>query len=199
MKDWQRSPEPEAMMGPRGVKRSRLSTPEDEQVARADTTTDDMTSLNGIPGPGPATQESRQALAAKAAEDRAIKGASRKARLMSLAEMSFRTVISHLASADEETVSEVSSYAPSLNPRYSGPLLQACKDKAERLRRLERAKVVAAQAREREKISRPTAIAIQTSADVMMGRNGRPIKRAEKTAGGRRMWAKAAAAAGKRR
>lgn len=91
MKDWQRSPEPEAMMGPRGVKRSRLSTPEDEQVARAGKATDDTTSLTGIPGPGPATQESRQALAAKAAEDRAIKGAGRKARLMSLAEMSFRS------------------------------------------------------------------------------------------------------------
>lgn len=91
MKDWQRSPEPEAMMGHRGVKRSRLSTPEDEQVAHAGTSTDDTMSLKGIPGPGPATQESRQALAAKAAEARATQGASRKARLMSLAEMSFRS------------------------------------------------------------------------------------------------------------
>ncbi|PWN24777.1 hypothetical protein BDZ90DRAFT_234726 [Jaminaea rosea] len=128
-------------------------------------------------------------------------------RLMSLADMSFRTVLTHLPSLTAPEVRDiVQPCLSSLSSRFSNPLSQACEGHLDHLARLSRAKEAALRAREEARQGRRTSVAIEPAAGRggigAVGR-GRAIglmsaakPKVEKSKGGQKIWKKARMAAG---
>ncbi|CAO1622187.1 unnamed protein product [Sympodiomycopsis kandeliae] len=133
----------------------------------------------------------------------------RSGRLMSLADMSFKTVQTHLStSLDREEISEIHSYlldtssSSLLSPNYLNPLLQSCTISLTKLNKLDRAKKLAQEARIQEKNNRPCSIALDSPSSNAVNKysgskrgmavvGGFSRERKEKSTGGKKIWNKA--------